>query len=116
MIDYYKLLGVTPTALAVEIKKVYRQLAVKYHPDKNQGDKQCETIFKQINEAYQVLSDSSSRASYDYMYKKAKANQGRKRITFKIVNGKLYLFQNGQWKRVERKWSIRVQPRRGNPT
>lgn len=66
MKDYYKILGLPPTATADEIKKAYRQLALKYHPDRNQGDKQSENLFKQITEAYEILSDSDSRKSYDY--------------------------------------------------
>ena len=55
--DYYKILGVERTAGADEIKKAYRKLAMKYHPDRNQGNKQAEDQFKEINEAYEVLSD-----------------------------------------------------------
>lgn len=66
MKDYYELLGVPPTATADEIKRAYRQLALKYHPDKNQGDKQSETLFKQLKEAYETLSDSETRKAYDF--------------------------------------------------
>ena len=55
--DYYQTLGVSKTASADEIKKAYRKLAVKYHPDKNPGDKSAEVKFKQVSEAYDVLSD-----------------------------------------------------------
>ncbi|MBU0534374.1 MAG: DnaJ domain-containing protein [Candidatus Omnitrophica bacterium] len=65
--DYYKLLGVEKSAPADEIKKAYRKLAFKYHPDKNQGNKEAEEHFKQINEAYAVLSDSQKRQQYDLM-------------------------------------------------
>lgn len=65
--DYYKILGVERSASDQEIKKAYRKLAMKYHPDRNQGDKQSEDKFKEINEAYQVLSDSTKRARYDQL-------------------------------------------------
>jgi DnaJ-class molecular chaperone len=55
--DYYKVLGVDKTASTDEIKKAYRKLAMKYHPDKNPGNKQAEEKFKEINEANDVLSD-----------------------------------------------------------
>lgn len=63
--DYYKILGLTKTATQSEIKKAYRKLAVKYHPDKNQGNKQSEEKFKEINEANAVLSDPEKRKQYD---------------------------------------------------
>ncbi|CAL1516409.1 DnaJ C-terminal domain-containing protein [Chitinophaga sp. MM2321] len=63
--DYYKVLGVDKTATAEQIKKAYRKLAVKHHPDKNQGDKAAEEKFKEINEAYEVLSDKEKRGKYD---------------------------------------------------
>ena len=65
--DYYKTLGVERSASDQEIKKAYRKLAMKYHPDKNPGDKQAEEKFKDINEAYQVLSDSEKRGRYDQL-------------------------------------------------
>jgi curved DNA-binding protein len=63
--DYYKTLGVERTASGEDIKKAYRNLARKYHPDRNPGDKEAETRFKRINEAYEVLSDAEKRANYD---------------------------------------------------
>ena len=63
--DYYEILGVAKTASGDEIKKAYRKMAMKYHPDKNQGDSEAEVMFKKINEAYQILSDESKRATYD---------------------------------------------------
>ena len=63
--DYYEVLGVSKGADEGEIKKAYRTLAKKYHPDMNPGDKEAEAKFKEVNEAYDVLSDSDKRAKYD---------------------------------------------------
>jgi len=63
--DYYKILGISKTAKEGEIKKAYRKLAIKYHPDKNPGNKQAEEKFKEINEANDVLSDPEKRKQYD---------------------------------------------------
>ncbi|MBS0031277.1 DnaJ C-terminal domain-containing protein [Chitinophaga sp. 22321] len=78
--DYYKVLGVEKTATAEQIKKAYRKLAVKYHPDKNPGDKVAEDKFKEINEAYEVLSDAEKRKKYDQFgenYKHYEQHGGR---------------------------------------
>ncbi len=66
-IDYYALLGVPRTAGEAEIKSAYRKLALKHHPDRNQGNKAAEAKFKEINEAYEVLSDAKKRAMYDQL-------------------------------------------------
>ncbi|MEM6613665.1 MAG: DnaJ C-terminal domain-containing protein [Cyanobacteria bacterium P01_C01_bin.72] len=63
--NYYAILGVEKTADARDIKRNFRQLALKYHPDRNQGNKAAETKFKEISEAYDVLSDQDKRARYD---------------------------------------------------
>jgi curved DNA-binding protein len=65
--DYYKILGVERKASADDIRKAYRKLAMQFHPDKNPGDKKAEEKFKEINEAYQVLSDDQKRARYDQL-------------------------------------------------
>ena len=65
--DYYKTLGVERSASADDVRKAYRKLAMQYHPDRNPGDKQAEDKFKEINEAYQVLSDPQKRARFDQL-------------------------------------------------
>lgn len=67
--DYYDILGVNENASEAEIKKVYRDLAKKYHPDVNKGNKEAETRFKEISEAYSVLKDKDKRQKYDQMRK-----------------------------------------------
>jgi hypothetical protein len=71
MKDFYKILEVASTATNDEIKKSYRRLALKYHPDRNQGNKTSEAKFKEVAEAYEVLSDEAERKEYDYDFKKA---------------------------------------------
>lgn len=63
--DYYEVLGVSKSASSGEIKKAYRSKAMKYHPDRNQGDKEAEGKFKEVSEAYEVLSDGQKRSAYD---------------------------------------------------
>lgn len=64
-IDYYKILGLEKSATADDIKKAYRKLARKYHPDLNPNDKEAEKKFKEINEANEVLGNAENRAKYD---------------------------------------------------
>ncbi len=69
MADYYNILGIPESASAAELKKAYRKLAKKYHPDANPNDKQAESKFKEISEAYSVLSDPKKKQQYDMMRK-----------------------------------------------
>lgn len=73
--DYYKILGVSPNASTEEIKKAFRRLARQYHPDMNPNDPQAEERFKEINEAYEVLSDPEKRRKYDEMRRQYEAWQ-----------------------------------------
>lgn len=74
--DYYEVLGVDKNTSQEEMKKAYRKLAKKYHPDMNKGNKEAETKFKEINEAYEVLSDPNKRKQYDMFGHAANGQQG----------------------------------------
>ncbi len=67
MKDFYKILGISENASEADIKRAYRKLAKRYHPDANQGDKQAEARFKEVSEAHEVLSDKNKRAQFDQM-------------------------------------------------
>jgi curved DNA-binding protein len=87
--DYYKILGVDKTVDQKEIKKVYRRLARKYHPDLNPGDKAAEARFKEINEAYEVISDPEKRRKYDEL--------GQNYQRWQQTGGQSGNFDWGQW-------------------
>jgi len=78
-VDYYEVLEISKSSDSTQIKKAYRKLAMKFHPDRNQGDKEAEEKFKEVNEAYQVLSDSSKREIYDRYGKAGLEGQGFQR-------------------------------------
>ncbi len=96
--DYYKILGVTKSASTDEIKKAYRKLAVKYHPDKNQGNKKAEELFKEANEANEVLSNPEKRKKYDelgenwkqYENQNSQGSQGFNRSQYQQRGGQQY--------------------------
>jgi curved DNA-binding protein len=90
--DYYKVLGLDKNATRDEIKKAYRKLAVKYHPDKNQGNAEAEHKFKEINEAHEVLSDPDKRKKYDELGSNWQQYQS---------NGKRGGFDWNQWQNAE---------------
>lgn len=79
--DYYKIWGVAKNASQDEIKKAYRKLAVKFHPDKNAGDKGAEDCFKEISEAYDVLSDPAKQKKYDSLGENSRNLQGSNRAS-----------------------------------
>ncbi|MBR6482862.1 MAG: DnaJ domain-containing protein, partial [Bacteroidaceae bacterium] len=74
--DYYKILGVEKTASAEEIKRAYKKVAIKYHPDRNPDNKEAEEKFKQAAEAYDVLRDPDKRARYDQFGKEGVNGMG----------------------------------------
>jgi curved DNA-binding protein CbpA len=72
--DYYSTLGLRPDSSAEEIKKVYRKLAMQYHPDRTGGNPESEEHLKEINEAYQILGDEEKRRRYDLQYRQPVEN------------------------------------------
>ncbi|NEO33467.1 MAG: J domain-containing protein [Symploca sp. SIO3C6] len=97
--NYYEILGITPEASSEEIKKAYRRLARKYHPDMNPGDKAAENRFKDIGEAYEVLSDPNKRGQYDD-FSRFWNKKGFKRKTAKAVSFRNSIYNNGNSRNV----------------
>ena len=101
--DYYKILGVTKSATTDEIKKAYRKLAVKYHPDKNQGNKVAEEKFKEANEANEVLGNPDKRKKYDelgenwkqYENQGSQGGQGFNRSQYQRAGGGQQYYSSG---------------------
>ena len=91
--DYYETLGVSKGATSDEIKKAYRKLALKYHPDKNKGSKEAEEKFKEVAEAYEALHDPQKRDIYDrYGEEGLKGNIGASSSGFQMPEGFSFSF------------------------
>ncbi|MEM9984505.1 MAG: DnaJ domain-containing protein, partial [Bacteroidota bacterium] len=85
--DYYQVLGVAPRATTHEIRTAYKKLAVKYHPDSNQGDKKAEAKFKEISEAKEILLDEENRQKYDALRSRYLAAQQMRRQAARSKGG-----------------------------
>jgi curved DNA-binding protein CbpA len=94
--NYYILLGIKNTASLEEIKQAFRRLAKKYHPDKNQGNAGAEEFFKEIQEAYAVLSDSEKRKKYDLKFAYANTYQQTKHKSHAPYTGNAYHYAQQQ--------------------
>ena len=86
MKDYYEILGVEKSATQNDIKKAYRKVAMKYHPDKNHGDQAAETKFKEAADAYSVLSDEDKRSRYDQFGHAGVSGNGQGHAGFTDIN------------------------------
>ena len=91
--DYYETLGVGKSSSEAEIKQAYRKKAMKYHPDRNKGDKEAETTYKKINEAYYILKDKEKKAQYDQFGHQAFENGGSGFKDFNFSGGFSDIFE-----------------------
>lgn len=117
--EYYEILEISKDADGETIKKAYRKMALKYHPDRNQGDKEAEEKFKQVNEAYQVLSDLEKRTIYDKYGKDGLNRQGFSGFSnqsfddlssiFESVFGAGFGFGSRRSSRKQRKYSLDIE-------
>lgn len=111
--DYYDLLGVKKSASEEEIKKAYRSQAKKFHPDKNKGNKEAENKFKEVSEAYAVLSDKEKREQYDRLGREAFSGGGRGQDPFSGGGNPFNGFDFSQFTRERGAGAGRTQGRRG---
>ncbi|WP_018249132.1 DnaJ domain-containing protein [Orenia marismortui] len=105
MEDYYKILGVNQDADSSKIKKAYRKLALKYHPDRNSGDKNAEKRFKKISKAYEVLSDKQSRKEYDTKLNAEFKQSTRRKAKQRSKTRRENKFSQGEFKDFEKQFA-----------
>ena len=109
--NYYKILGVSSSASADEIKGAYRTLAKKYHPDKNQGNKSAEEYFKEIQQAYTVLSNPEKRKKYDLRFSLGGSNSVKQKAnpTSRPFSGNAYQYAQQQAQEKQKQYGQRTQ-------
>ena len=111
MKNYYEILGITGSASEKEIKQAYRTMAVIYHPDKNQGDSYAEEKFKEINEAYQILSDPRKKTQFDLILNYNTANQNRKQYSYNPNERTKTQYQRPNRPQYTRRTSEHIKPK-----